>query len=463
MKSAFTFPALLSLLFIAVLSPSVMAAEDLPPAPSAGEKITVNDTVYGVLRTHRALQGMQENRAVLENELTRAQRFAYAPRVDAMGRAGVGKLSDPTTRNSDKDHARRLAGLSLNLTQPVMDAAAVSRAGEAKETLASVRSRVFDTASSVALDGILAHLDVLRSKAVYDAALKNVDSIKSILKQSIDRAEMGADTQADVSQARSRLARAMSGLAETKAALVVAQDTYTRLTGISFYNLVPVEDRVLDYTGPGAIFELAKQKNPALAAYLSDIRTRRAERETARAAYLPTINLEAGSNYTGRGSNNTGENYINSYDAAGVLRWNLFSSGADVAAVKAAEARVRQARKNLLDYHDEIKLSIYNAWANMKSDHDQFEFYSQAVKHNLYTRKAYWDQFRVGSRSLLDVLDSENELYNSTVQAENARVSAVANSYRLYALSGELFEVLGVDVEPLAKLPSEDAPLPGEE
>jgi adhesin transport system outer membrane protein len=68
----------------------------------------------------------------------------------------------------------------------------------------------------------------------------------------------------------------------------------------------------------------------------------------------------------------------------------------------------------------------------------------------------------VGGRSLLDVLDSENELYSSTVQAESARANVLANAYRLSVLAGELFDVLQVDLEPLGKLPPEERPLPGE-
>jgi adhesin transport system outer membrane protein len=450
-------------LFLLLFPVCATAAEKAPPAAPSAEKIHINSTVYGVLRTNHALQGMQENRAVLENELARAKRFGFGPRVDVTGRAGVGRLSDPTTRAQDKTNTRSVTGISATLTQPIWDLGAWSRAREAEETLASVRSRVIDSASSVALDGILAHLDVLRRQSIYDSTVKNVNNIKSILKQSEDRAAMGADTQADVSQARSRLSRALSSLAESKAALRVAKDTYTRLTGISDYGLAPVEAKVFKYADQDEVFDLAKKKNPRLAAYLSDVRTRRAARVTSRAAFLPVITLEAGPNYTNRGRHSGDENYVSSFDVVGVMRWNAFSSGADLAADKAGAARIRQARKELLDYCDEVKLAIDNAWTNMNADHEQFELYSQAVKHNQYTRQAYWQQFRVGSRSLLDVLDSENELYNSTVQAENAFVSSQANSYRLYALAGELFETLEVDVDLLDNLPPEESPLPGEE
>lgn len=73
-----------------------------PPPPPAGQPFSVTDTVYGVLRTHRNLRGMQENRQVLEHELDRAK-AGFGPRVDVTGRAGSSVLSDSTTRSEDLD------------------------------------------------------------------------------------------------------------------------------------------------------------------------------------------------------------------------------------------------------------------------------------------------------------------------------------------------------------------------
>ena len=451
-----------SLFAFLLLPVCALAAENWPPAPAPGQAFSVTDTVYGALRTHRALRGMQENRAVLESELSRARRSGYGPRVDVNGQFGAGTLSDPTTRATNKEHTRSVTGASAVLTQPVFDPGAWSRVDEAGETLSAVRWRTRDTAASVALDGVLAHIDLLRRRAIYDFSVKNVDNITSILRQAEERASLGADTRADVSQARSRLSRAKSSLSEAKAALLVAEDAYTRLTGLPPSALERVNPQTPGYKNADEVFALAEQKNPRLAAYLGDVRVRRAEYSTARAAYLPVLNLEAGPNYSNRGRDGS-DNYTSSFDVLGVMRWNLFNSGADVAAREASAARIRQSRQNLMDYRDELKLEIESAWINMISAHEQFRHYTQAVEDNSYTREAYWQQFQVGGRSLLDVLDSENELYSSTVQAASARATVLANTYRLFVLAGDLFDVLEVDLEPLGKLPPEEQPLPGEE
>ena len=273
-----------------------------PPPPPAGQPFSVTDTVYGVLRTHRNLRGMQENRQVLEHELDRAK-AGFGPRVDVTGRAGSSVLSDSTTRSEDLDSQMwGLVDVSAQLVQPIWDGFATrSRVRSARATLESVKHRVFDTATSLSLDGIIAHIDLLRRRNILALSERNVARHKTLVGQAQDRASLGADTAADVTQAQSRLQRALSNLSEAKAALLVAEETYTRLTGLpAMGRLQPVSLPPELYSGPKDAIAQAEQNNPKLAAYLQDIRAARGERELADAAMYPTLNLEAGPNYTDR-------------------------------------------------------------------------------------------------------------------------------------------------------------------
>ncbi|MBQ7585610.1 MAG: TolC family protein, partial [Desulfovibrionaceae bacterium] len=234
------------ILFLAVIGLSITSLgwakeHKWPPAPAAGKPLDIEDTVYGVLRSHRSLRGMQENREVLEHELDRA-RAGFGPRVDLEGRAGGSVYSDASTRAADLDDGMYgYLSVSARLVQPIWDGFATrSRVREAQSTLNSMRHRVFDTATSLALDGIIAHIDLLRRRLIYDLALENIRQHKEILAQAQERASLGADTEADVTQTQSRLARAESSLSEAKAALIVAEHTYKRLTGLDPAKLMPI-------------------------------------------------------------------------------------------------------------------------------------------------------------------------------------------------------------------------------
>ena len=138
------------------------------------------------------------------------------------------------------------------------------------------------------------------------------------------------------------------------------------------------------------------------------------------------------------------------------VRWNLFNSGADLAEWKAASARIRQARQVMYNFIDDLKLDIESTWTNYRAAQEQYEHYSKAIEYNKYTREAYMEQFLVGQRSLLDVLDSINELYNSSTQAETARGNILVGAYRLSGLTGNMLPSMTIDTGPLANRPPED-------
>lgn len=451
-------------LFSLLLATAATAAETgYPPPPPAGKPLSVEDSIYGVLRNHHNLRGMIENREVLDHEVRRAQ-AGFGPRVDVTGQAGGSVLSDSSTRNQNLDSQMwGKVGYSAQLVQPIWDGFATrSRVRTAKSTLESQKYRVFDTATSLSLDAIIAHIDLLRRRKIYELSEENVAHHKSLVGQAQDRASLGADTAADVTQAQSRLQRALSCLSEAKASLLVAEETYTRLTGLpaaSRLQTVTMPPQL--YTASQAVLEKAKKSNPKLAAYLQDIRASRAERELADSAFSPALNLEAGPNYTNLGG--TSDRWVYSFDVMGVVRWNIFNSGADVAERRAASARMRQSRQVMYNFIDDLKLDVDSTWVNYLAAQEQYNHYSKAIEYNKYTRTAYIEQFQIGKRSILDVLDTESELYNSATQAETARGNILVGAYRLSALTGNMLPEMSINTGPLGQSAPKEPEDPREE
>ena len=451
-------------LFSLLLATAATAAETgYPPPPPAGKPLSVEDSIYGVLRNHHNLRGMIENREVLDHEVRRAQ-AGFGPRVDVTGQAGGSVLSDSSTRSQNLDSQMwGKVGYSAQLVQPIWDGFATrSRVRTAKSTLESQKYRVFDTATSLSLDAIIAHIDLLRRRKIYELSEENVAHHKSLVGQAQDRASLGADTAADVTQAQSRLQRALSSLSEAKASLLVAEETYTRLTGLpaaSRLQTVTMPPQL--YTASQAVLEKAKKSNPKLAAYLQDIRASRAERELADSAFSPELNLEAGPNYTNLGG--TSDRWVYSFDVMGVVRWNIFNSGADVAERRAASARMRQSRQVMYNFIDDLKLDVDSTWVNYLAAQEQYNHYSKAIEYNKYTRTAYIEQFQIGKRSILDVLDTESELYNSATQAETARGNILVGAYRLSALTGNMLPEMSINTGPLGQRAPKEPEDPREE
>ena len=205
------------------------------------------------------------------------------------------------------------------------------------------------------------------------------------------------------------------------------------------------------YTGYDAVMEVADKNNPKLKAYMSDIKAARGEKELAESAYHPKINFEVGPSYSDRSG--PGSQWTSGVDAGLVMRWNLFNSGADKAGTEAAESRTRMATETLYNFHDELALEIENTWTRYLAAKEQKKYYEEAIGYNTATRDAYLEQFKLGERSLLDVLDAESELFNSSTQYTTANGNVVVGAYRLYALTGMLLPELGIKEDPLYESP----------
>lgn len=458
---------LIAFMCVALALPEEMQAREKSPAsspkkagiPARSSMVTLQDTINATLRNHNALKVIQENREVVIHELDRAK-AGYGPRVDINGRLGVSQLSTSTTRAQESDYGFYGAGgIGATLVQPLWDGWATrSRVRTAEATVNSMTHRVFDNATTLALDSIIAHIDVLRRRKILQLSEDNVRRHQEILASSRDRESMGADTMADVTQTEGRLARALASLAEAKASLLEGETAYRRLTGLPVpLELEPVELPQPMYQGTMAVLETAEKHNPKIAAYIEDVKAAMGNRELAESTFYPTVNLEAGPNYSDRGGpygpGGYNENYTASVEVMGTLRWNIFNSGADVAEVRAASARTRQARQTLYSFMDDLTQEVENSWTGYQSAIEQRKNYLDAIQYNVQTRDAYLEQFYLGQRSLLDVLDAENELFNSSTQAATAQGNILVGAYRLYGLAGVLLPHLHIDTKDLYKAP----------
>ncbi len=421
-----------------------------------GHQVSVSDTVNAVLRSHKSLKASQESRQAAAYEL-KASRASYGPRLDLTADSGF--TNEDSDRSQTTANAYYTGQVSLLLTQPLWDGYATRGRVEASEsTLESTSSRVIDNATNLALDGIISHISLITLKKNLQLAHENLRQHQDILVLISDREDSGADTRAELTQTQGRLTRAYSNLEDAKAALMQGQNAYTRNTSMPVPQaLGPVRQPPKMFTDSQTVLEIAKTHNPEAIAYLADIRTARAEQEVMKADFSPTINLEAGVNYSNRNTSSYDNYYSDdewepSMDVMVVMRWNLYNSGADLAEVRAANASVREAHETAYNFYDDLTLQIEDSWVDYKTAISQFRSHKKAIEYNKQTRDLYLEQFRVGGqRSLLDVLDAESELYNSEVLAVTAHANILISAYTLYALAGKLLPELGVNTELILK------------
>lgn len=407
---------------------------------------TVMDTILTTLSTHRELKALQENREVAIHELRRS-RAGWGPSIDFTARAGISRLSTSTTRadgvHDDFYDASRIGAV---LVQPIWDGnQTCGRVLASKSLLDAVSHRIIDNANSLALEGLIAHVDLLWRHEVLKLAEENVFQHERILRATKERAALGADTIGEVAQTEGRLSRAISTRISAQSSLREGENSYLHLTKMATVpvHLAAVPDPSIIYTGPDEALLVAQKHNPKILSHLAEIQQAKGEKERTESALYPSFSIEASPYYENRGGG--GDQWSSNIDVMGVVRWNIFNSGADVAATKASEARIREARQEAFHIKEGIDLALQDTWVEYRTAVEQIKHYKDSVTHYTITRDAYLDQFSIGHRSLLDVLDAEAELFNAATQLATAQSNIVISSYKMLALTGVLLQELGIN------------------
>ncbi|MDO8788208.1 MAG: TolC family outer membrane protein [Sulfuritalea sp.] len=381
-------------------------------------------------------------------------RAGFFPRVDYT--SGVGKETLKQPGVVDRDYTR--TGYTLTLNQMLYDGFATS--SDVKRLDKARLTRYFellDAAESAALEAGRAYYDVIRYRMLMFLAEKNYVEHRASYEQLLRRAQAGAGRRVDVEHAASRLALAELNLNTEAANLHDVMARFMRLVGDRPPPVMFGPARLgADYPGsePEAL-KMAFRRNPALLASVENVESAQHDIEVRRSAFHPKLDLRLRNENTGnyQGVIGTRQNNV----AEVVLSYNLFNGGADL-----ARQRVYADRKSLaLDLRDKScrdirqTLSIaYNDVLRLKAQLANLDLQVSAIEK---TRDAYKAQFNIGQRSLLDLLDTENELLNARRTAVNTDVDLGIAYLRTQAGIGRLLEFLG-----LKRIEDQEKPDPSE-
>ncbi len=428
----------LSLIFVMFLAGSTAFAED---------QITVQKSVIDTLRYAPRLEMIKQNRHAVGHDLEKSTGRWY-PKLDVRGGFGADSYHDGLDNgNEDSEDWNQRSELGAYLTQRLYDGGEASSQIRLDETrLASLHQRVFDNAESLALDAVIAALEVYRQRELIFLAEENVKAHKDILASLQEREKAGAGSVADVTQTQARLYMAQASLEKTRASLRDALSEFQRLTGYlpGKIDLTPYPAEKLPATLDD-MTALARSGNPKINAGIEDVNSETERVNVAKSAYHPYVYLELSSQYADGVQD---QEEWERTDAAMVrFNWNLYNGGSDVAATKAAKARKRQNQADLEDLTLAVEAETKVTWAQYESSVQQVKDYTAAVEQNRATKDVYLEQFGVAQRSLLDVLDSENEVFQSSNQLVTSTVNEHIAAYKLMALAGSLIKNLGVDPE----------------
>ena len=392
------------------------------------------------------------NRFLAAEDEQSSARGSYFPQVDLGGSIGHERHEiDRTGQYTDYN----IAGVNLTITQLLFDGFAtssnVARLGRAKR---EAYFRLVDAAERIALEAVRAYEDVSRYQRLVALAEDNVARHKDVRDRILKRVEAGVGRQVDSEQATGRLALAESNLVVERSNLHDVSVRYQRIVGSwPAPNLQPAQlsEQPLPENIVNAL-EVAYSNHPALAAATESIHANREQYRNRKGAYYPRLDLRL------RGEHGDDIDRILGQSTDGVaevvLNYNLFSGGRDRYAVKQAEHQISEAEERREQTCREVRQVLRIAYNDHDQLGDRLAFREAHRDTTAKSRDAYLDQFQIGQRTLLDLLDTENEYFEAQRAYVNDSFDHSIASARTLAGMGKLRPAIGISRKDLPSLDS---------
>ena len=396
---------------------------------------SLRDALASAYKYNPRLDAERARQRATDEEVSRAH-SGYRPVI--AGSADFGYQRSDTRPNSPGTGESHPKGYGVTASQPIFNGfRTLNGVRVAEATVRAGRETLRNVEQSVLLEAATAYVDVVRDQAIVKLRENNVDVLARELKATRDRFSVGEVTRTDVAQAEARRAGATSALDLARANLKTSRATFERVVGFPPSTLAEQKapTRLLPKSQNDAI-DITVRESPLVVAALY---TEQAARHTVDQVWgelLPSIRVDA--SYSHRYDTSTAIDEAEATTVTGRLDVPLYQAG-DV------QARVRQAKhthvsrlQQIEQQRTEAKASTISAWSNLIAARAQIEADQVQVSATATALAGVREEERVGQRTLLDVLNAEQEALNAQVQLATTKRNLVVASYAVLASIGRL-------------------------
>ncbi len=429
---------------LARLAGLAVVAAAVVSAPARGQ-----DLADALAITHDTNPTLIAQRAALRgtNEQVSQALSGYRPNVEATGDLGVEYSNTDLSSGSSTNDTVTPASIGIAVSQPLY------RGGR---TLASVRSAEFAVQAAratylsieqqVLLDAVTAYMNVVREQAVLELSINNEQVLRRQLQATRDRFQVGEVTRTDVSQAESRLARATADRIAAEGDLDNSRATFARVVGRPAGAVSPPPPVAgLPISLDEAIAQ-AEGNNPAIVTATFNARSADANVDVVFGELLPEVNLVGQAQSTFEPSD-----AIDQSDSASLtaqVTVPLYQSGAVSSRVREARYDANQRRIQVEETRRDVVENAIQAWETLQTARASINSFVAQVGAARIALEGTEQEALVGSRTVLDVLDAEQELLDARVSLVRSQRDEVVAAYALRAVTGQLTaRALGLPVE----------------
>lgn len=422
------------------------------------------DAVRQAVISNPEVQARWHNFTAADAE-TDVARAGWRPQVDLTYGVGVERNRTATTNTGSFDRH----GGTLSLTQTLFDGFLtrneVQRLSYARLTR---YYELLEAAENVALEATRAYVDVARYSALVNEAKENFVEHKVTARQIEERTAAGVSRRVDADQAIGRLALAESNLLTEVSNLHDVSARFQRVMGVQPPATLPPMAEGLRLQGlPSTMAQAMAEglpNSPTINAAFENVRSTRAQIESRQAGYWPRVDFRIRQSWGNNLDNVPGRSRDTVAEV--VLNYNLYRGGADQARELQAVELNKQARDLQEKACRDVRQTLAIAFNDVGRLREQMGFLNQHRLSTEVAREAYRQQFDIGQRTLLDLLDTQNEYFESSRAFINAQYNELLAQARTLASMGRLVGALGVarpDQPTLQDLGQDRGQLPPEE
>ena len=402
--------------------------------PSVGAE-TLRGALRQAYRSNPQLDAERANLRATDENVPRAK-SNYRPTLTFQSDFGVERTNTrPDTTGEGKTYPH---GYTFAMRQQVFRGfRTINAVNEAEANIRAGRETLRATEQTVLLAAVTAYMNVVRDQAIVQLRENNVRVLTQNLKATQDRFSVGEVTRTDVAQSQARRANSVSDLDLARANLKASRANYQRIVGAPATNLAPPREPIAFLPKTLEITRTrAERENPNVVASLYLEQAARYAVDQVLGELLPTFNVDA--HYTNRHNTSRVTRETETGSIIGTLTVPLYQGGEVSARVRQAKhlhvrriQLIQQARTEALE-------EAVAAWSLLNASRARLSSDQAQVEANRIALNGVREEEKVGQRTLLDVLNAEQELLNAQVTLVNTRRDVIVNAYRVIAATGRL-------------------------
>jgi len=440
--------------WLAAIAVVVLAFAGASSRPALAQAFTLDDAIIATLRDNPDMKSAREERNAVEQELVQALGF-WHPWVDLDAATGTEWSNNPTTRGREGRGVGEGGTLNMRryesnlvVTQLLFDGfAADHEIQRNRHRLEAAVRQITETAELLTLRVVEVYYGVLRERVLLEVARENVRAHESLRTAADQRFRGGSGSKVELAEAGARLSKARSEETEAVRRLLDANANYLRAVGR--LPDVLLEPDVPEFALANQIDDITDKvvrEHPSVLVVTSETDAIEEAVEVVKGPLFPRVNLELAGGYNKNLDGSRG--YNNDVRAMMRMRYNLYRGGADIGRVRELEHRLVRAREEIDVMRRTVAEDARETWNKYVLGRERARELLTELTHHTEIWELYWQQFDLGTRSLLDLLDAEQDLYNTRTDLVTQQVDRDVSVYRLLALQNMLLPTMGLTPNP---------------